>query len=1035
MSKKKVLLSVVSIALASMVIGGLASCGTKTPTQPSQPTVKPSDDPTPPVVPSVVVDPLHEAEPAKYVSLGEEFVREAGDATYFAPHLVYSVDENGVPFYASAKNNALLKAGESVNLFAYGLPEGFSTGVTVTDLEGHPVEDLFVSDTGVVTAPSVTERTDFLLYLFAVNKATGESYKKYLEVSVVPAEQYASDVLGWTDFTGRNGEEREKMAGVIEEYMYNNGIAPIGVMDDGGFQLYSERIHTPFLDANYYVPNYGYGILAYGSITEPLAEEKTDAWKLFLHDQEAATNEIGNFNYLSSNSAATEDFYSYIASSYFGRFVNAKGTGAGYEGFLSRTDAPIAVNPDANGASDTWKVKVRVGGASDNEAMGVTKGLTFRTNTQVAELKAFDHRDIQLKDYLTPFKLLGTGAVNWYRGNEQAAESTANRQIKGFAEYYEATMNNLDLPTDEEYQKNVGVKLDYTDNSITIQFNGKITPDYAEYQIDGLWSNPISEEFVTALGDGSALKGASLYGKTSAGFTPLDTILCTGPYFTEYYEAKKTVTFAKNTDWPAVLSKDNAGRDLYRIPGIHLNINAAVGQNKNAYIDMFEAGLTDYSNIPEEYWDKYVTDPRRKAVDGSNITGTSLKMNMWDAAFYEQRFGDDTGWTVQPCLSNDAFYKGLALGIDKITIATKYHHNARYEMCEPSNLVSPKADHVYNSSDAHNQAVQNSFNGELEDFENWKDNAAGWFEIAIDEELAAGHYTLGTEAEPSEFTIHMSCMESDTLRERYNMILANWKESFELAVKSHINTAGQREWCGANGNPLIVFNPVITYIPQVDDNQMQNDFIYSGVQAGVWDAQLVYYISGNALDVLNGFDKYKSDNSSGFSLNFCLDTSVPSAEIFYDGKYWSFDALWEASNAGTFLSEHGKKVAPFDFNTNLSTYGVEKIEGVDYIVWSFPLSTVSAVTITDVFADVCDHETGDEYYDVLEKWTLEDGVFTAYLPVETCVPLEWFYGPSYAEVYWLEVVFVYNLDIGSEVLEELEAQAYTYDYIPGVPLD
>ena len=60
-------------------------------------------------------------------------------------------------------------------------------------------------------------------------------------------------------------------------------------------------------------------------------------------------------------------------------------------------------------------------------------------------------------------------------------------------------------------------------------------------------------------------------------------------------------------------------------------------------------------------------------------------------------------------------------------------------------------------------------------------------------------------------------------------------------------------------------------------------------------------VSGNALNPLNFLEVLKSDNSSGFTLNWGVDTNVVSEDLYYDGCYWSFDSLWQAADTGAYL--------------------------------------------------------------------------------------------------------------------------------------
>jgi len=1013
--KKSLLASGILLAGAAMVLAGCSKDS-------SSEGGKSSDESSESVTPKVP------ETPTTMVTLGEDFVKEAADSTYFAPHLVY---EDGA--YASAKNDALIISGDSVYLFAYGLPEGYSTGVTVLDSTGNVSNKIQVAADGKLTMPTVTAREDYKVYLYGM-KDGAKTIKKEMNVAVVPASMVNSSADGWVDNTGLNATERELAAGALEHYMLAQGIAPIGIRDSGGYVLYSDRINTPFLDQGKYIPGYGYGILTYGTISKALDAEKTEAYKMYFHDQEAVENDTGNFNVMNSQSGAAEDFYGYTAISAWNKYVTESLGGSRYEGVASREDAPIAVSPDKYGASDTWKIKLRVGGETADESKGVTPGFNYRTASKIPALAAFDNRPVALDDYLTGFKLLSNGALNWFRGNEQATETTKNRQYEGFAAHFTATKDATALDTSAELQDAIGVTLDETDNSITIKMNGKITPDYAEYQLDGYWANPIPVEFLEALGDGDAFEGAKIYGATSQDTTktPLDTLLSVGPYYYSAYEFQKTSAFAKNESWP--LCKDNAGRDLYQIKGVHLNMNSAITTNATEYIEKFEAGITDYSNIPESEWDKWVSSPCKHPVDGSNITAYSFKLNMMDAAYYEQRFPQGE-WEVEPACSNDNFYRGLACGIDRIAYANATHSNPRYEMAEPITMVSPKADHVYLSSDPHKAAVELVFGDKLADYANWKENGAEYFEAAIAEELDAGHYTLGTGAEPAQITLDfIELKTTDVHKGLDKLVTDSWAEAFALAVKSHTNDAGEFEWCekAQDGTllPKIELVSTIDYLDYADDTDAQNKMIFGnhGVQKGWSDGQLSFYISGNAYDVVNCFDKYEQYNK--FVLNFACDTDMISPDIYYGGKYWSFADLWDVFNTGGSFFKDGYQVDTFTFDGPSSIVGAgDGVETAKTVSVTVDIDYVEQATILGWVIDLVSEKGAiDESYYNITPTVNEDGSLTFTAPVDYLVdygdvydyyaeyvnPAYAQYAEAYRGVKWFEVVAVLSVDIGEE---------------------
>ena len=914
--------------------------------------------------------------PSKMVELGDGYKQEAASSKYFAGYLA---DDDGS--IVSIKSASVVEGGSSKHLSVYGLPEGWLTGVTVLRDGADASSEVKVSDDGVLEFPKVSKATSYTVQLFGVESSDEKSkaIRKSLDVTVVPEGSIAKG--DYFDYSSVDGEARTAITGVGETFLYSNGVAPVVTTKQGGYQLYSSRLHSPLLDTENYVPGYGYGVLTYGTIDAPMAEEKTEAYKMFYHDQFDATGDQGSFNYLNSSEATVSDLYSYISASYFASNLNEEMTSSEYQANLSRFDAPEAVDPDANGASDTWKIYVRVGGAEDDDN-GVTKGLSYRTGSSKAEIAAFDKTDITLEDYLTPFKLLATQSVGWYRGREQAGESTANRQIKGFAEFYNNSASLTELPSDEEFMRQVGVKIDHSDNSVTIKFNGKITPDYAEYQIDGLWSNPVSEDFLKVLGDGNALEGSKIYGISSSakGYTPLDSILSVGPYYTCAYESKKTIAFAKNEEWP--LCKDKYGRDMYQIAGVHLNINSALSTNANEYIEKFEAGLTDVSNIPTDYWDKYVSSPLRKPYVGSSNNG-NVYLNTYDKKFWDETFSSEASslnpsYEVKPVLSNNDFYKGLFVGIDRAALAEYSHGYTSYDLQQPVAKASPKAE-LYNSTSAHSKALKSAFNGAIDDATAWKAEAAEYFEKAIEEELAAGHYKLGTEASPTEFSFSITSIDSAARNFYFTNFTENWKDAFELAVQTHSEN-GKNPWVGANGKSLITLNVIKNDVPQT--STMVNDIIYNGVQAGTTDGQNVYSITGNAYDTANNIDIYKSDNSSGFCLSFGGDTANISSDMLYNGKYWSFDSLWAAANGGVLLDENGKATDPVSLD-KANAKITPDVANQSYTV-EMPISIMEKFA-SNFSVQTEDYDGGD--YDAMVDcdWEIKDGMIKVTFDGYSCI--------------------------------------------------
>ena len=937
-------LSISTILCAgALIVGSLSSCSDKI--KDIVPDVTDPDngggntDPTPPGpgedvdVPSsgtfeTVVD-----RPKQVLSLSEELVVHQATTKHFAPHLVTKVGEGEQAKWQFVSNGgeALLTAGQEVHLQAYGVPEGWSLGCTVMDGMGFAeASQLQVGSDGKIIAPEVTEETEFLIYLYATAPTAdlefngtkyADSVRKSIRVTVIPKEKLAASKI--YKYDGMTPEERTEAAAALERFALRHGITGVTLSSNGGFQLYNERISAPLLDANRYLPGYGFGLDLYGDVKKPLEKEKTEAYKMYWHEWTSVDSDTGNFNFLNSSEAIVADYYNRVTSSYWYTPLNEDNTKYEYAGCLSRDNAPIPLDLDpATGLATKWKVNLRVGADTDGPN-GETKGLTYRTNSQIPAIKAFDGRKVALEDYLTPLKLLATQSIGWFRGAEMAGEKTASRQIKGFTEWFNGSEKRTKMPTDEEFSSAVGASIDHSDNSITLQFNAGFSEDFGIYQLGGLWANPIPADFILALGKDPAadssefLKGASLYGTSPEGMTPLDTLLSVGPYFTESYQNKVVSTFAKNEDW--FLKKDPYGRDIYKIKGYHVKASSSIQQDQNALITAWENGEVDSTNIPDEYWDKYLTDPRRKKIEGTRQQ--KLTFNTMDEALHNSLFGPGgmwhekfnstdsiPAWDVKPIRSNRNFFYGLNLAVDRVAFSDKYHVVPSIDYIAPVGKVTPMTTELYNSSIAHKEAISDIYGEALTNLEDTLTYAISYMETAIAEELEAGHYDLGTGEAPTIVNMVCGTIDDPYFLDRIALIAQNWKETFNRAVQTHVDRDGQNHWVDKDGKPRIIFKLITEGVPEASS---QDELITKGLWAGALDIQYAYLITGNSYDVLNGMNILKSTGLEGFELNFGADTSIPSRDVYYDGLYWSFDSLWQATQGGAFIDGNGKLLAQY----------------------------------------------------------------------------------------------------------------------------
>ena len=113
---------------------------------------------------------------------------------------------------------------------------------------------------------------------------------------------------GVASYSSLGNDERTKMLGALEAYAVSNGITGISLFENGGYGMYNERI---VFGTETYIPGYGFGNLAEGSLSAPLANEANDAWKMYYHSSDAS--DPGTANYLNDKGSQVADYYGYFA--------------------------------------------------------------------------------------------------------------------------------------------------------------------------------------------------------------------------------------------------------------------------------------------------------------------------------------------------------------------------------------------------------------------------------------------------------------------------------------------------------------------------------------------------------------------------------------------------------------------------------------------------------------------------------------------------------------------------------------------------
>jgi len=687
---------------------------------------------------------------------------------------------------------------------------------------------------------------------------------------------------GLYDYTSLTGDDRNEILGIVEAYGVRNGMTGLSLFEDGGYVMYSDRVT---LGTENYIIGYGFGTLAEGSINADMAKEENANWKRYYHTFDSS--DPGTANYLNDQGSQVGDYYGYFAASYFTNFMND--TKDGYTWVPELADS-LPEKADEEGK--VWKFEVKTGNK-----------LKYSTNSQNPARKAFNNREVAKEDYVTAFKLLLNAKNELYRGSELANSSTG--AIKGAKEYYEATKEAADATAAAAIDfSSVGVKT-YEEGGKTyfeVEFTNTTSQFNAMYYISSSLYQPIPQEFIDQVG----VKALFGYNEDKS-TTPVDNSLSLGAYTLETWETDKQVVYKKNPNYVFADTK-------YSIPGVHISIRTAAQNDAETGIKAFINGELDSSGIPQTKLDEYKNDPRtRQTVGTSNF---KLNVNALSQEDWVKFFGTDgvvtqtpesEYWQCKPCLSNEHFIKALSLSINRDQFGAARGSVGSVNYFSPNYMSSStttpvlKADSgkaydyfevvnvSYNSTEDHKKAIAANVEGTDNGYA--LDMARDYFKLALEELEAEGKYTRGTPENPTVIDLEIAWQR------------ATHEELYHNEIKQYLETAFNDESVSGRCYKLNVNFWVGT---------VWSDVYYNKMMVGQYDIGFGS-ISGNTLNPLDFMSVLSTDQSisSGFTLNWAVDTNDPEADILvYDGLRWSYDALWKASNEGCIV-KNGAFVAPY----------------------------------------------------------------------------------------------------------------------------
>ena len=794
-------------------------------------------------------------------------------------------------------------------LFAYDFESGLSTTATYQS-----------SDDKVVKIDANSGKMTFLSKGTATITATGADNETQTVTFNITDSTVAS---GAQSYATASYDEKANILGVLENYAVDNYLTGITMFSNGGPVVYNSRyVPTP----SFYVSGYGWGTMREGRLSAPSTNQSTG------HPDYYHTGMVSLFAHANSMDASGSDVSTlaeYITSSYYATRLNA--TNDGYEWYpsLATKEAPVPVDEEGNVISDSsalnrrWRVYVRTG----------DKAPVYKTNSTLPQFSKFNNTKVALEDYLTPFRFMLTGYNGQYRGSELTDGVSG---ITDSATYYNKTSSagSSSALYDEELWDDImgdsssadklnaegkrGSLITGSDSEGDyIEFNllSPCTQFYAMYYLSSALYSPLPMAFIEAT-------GANGLGKSPNGMSPVDTWLSVGPYYIESWKTNQ-ISLKRNDQYYErvegyTLNDGITKRTPYEIPGFDfVSVKDASAMRNNfegGIIDSYAPDQTSLSAYEDKSgtttsgvsWNRYETEG-----DGTfKLNVNSMTQNQWDERFgvngTVQPHEEGDTWECKPYMSNKNFLDFLSFGLDRQTFCKNKGMTPTQNYFSDNYLIDPENGISYNSTEAHKAVLADRYDSTYGYNETAARNAlreaiegeGGLAELAAEGKLKAGSSGApGTSANPWQITIDMYWMNTDDTT-TYQGIFNSIQRIFDSVV--------QEEYYGA-------YKLIINEVAGTGDYNA----VYDRMKEGMFDLGFGA-VTGNALNPINFMEVLKSDNSSGFTLNWGASTSEKSDEIVYDGKTWSYDALWQAADTVAAVSNDGELA---DLQ-NLSTHAI-----------------------------------------------------------------------------------------------------------------
>ncbi len=432
-------------------------------------------------------------------------------------------------------------------------------------------------------------------------------------------------------------------------------------------------------------------------------------------------------------------------------------------------------------------------------------------------------------------------AVDFYETYKLALTEKWFRAISGGGDFCTSSskiVNAQEFVDGTAEWDDVGIKL-IDDNTLQFEFADEQSQWNVKYSFGSFVTTPINMELYEALGDKYGID------ENSIGYT--------GVYYVDYYESDKVIRMKKNDKYQDA--------DKYFYTGK----NMAIINDAEMRFQEFIAGKLDAVGLPSAHYEEYKSHPGIKRIPGA----TTFRMNINGTGTKEGQIAQfpESEWIPEPILANQDFKMGMFHAIDRKKLAEEVMKTSQTQMYLFSDAYVVEAETgVPYRKTPQGMSVGADLSPSTYGYN--LDAAKAYFEKALDTLVGEGVYKNGDEISIEYY--YTSGSETNALAATYI------KDAFEEAFNSEKHNIKITVETAPKDFPGIYYDHILIG---------EFDIAPGG-------------ISGSTLDAASFLDTYCTDNRSGFSMNWGVNTSKPEITVSYkkdDGKMvkelWSFDAL------------------------------------------------------------------------------------------------------------------------------------------------